>query len=320
MKKTDKGTDEKQLNLRQYIKLLANMLYDVQKVRVALGNRIKAFKKVGTKEHITKAEELRIMLFEKSEAMEMAAESRLRDALKGMPIMDWLAQVKGISTRLSGSLIGSIVDITQFETISQLWSYCGMGVIRVCVECGKICPKGMARPRFLRRQSERRLSARLQKFENEGKTMTSQEQEAFLEKSYRDSEKQICNCESPSTFGAAPDKKYFDGLLLDYKPFLRMTCYKIASQFVKQGSFYRRQYEEKKAFYVDRDGGTLTDAHVNNRAKRAVVKLFLSHLWWMWRLSEGLPAGEIYLQKKLGEEFAKSHTLIKPPHMDVFDD
>jgi hypothetical protein len=40
----------------------------------------------------------------------------------------------------------------------------------------------------------------------------------------------------------------------------------------------------------------------------------------MWRRSKGLQGGMIYLQYKLGEEFAKHHTLIEPPYGDTFNE
>jgi hypothetical protein len=315
----EKEMKDGKISLSQYIRLLANMLYDLQKVRIALQNRVDRFNEVGTPEHKAKAEELRVELVKLSVQMENTAEKRLSDSLQGVDIMDWLKKVKGIGPRLSGSIVGMIEDITNFDTVSKLWSYFGLGVIEICKECKKICPSGVERPRFLQRQAERRWNLHLRHLEKEGKPAGSEEKESFIDTAYKTSEKSICNCESPETFGAAPDKKYFKGLLITYSPFLRMTAWKISGQFVKQGSFYRRVYEEKKAYYTARDGDRLTPIHIEMRAKRATVKLFLSHLWWMWRLSLGLPVGEIYLQKKLGKEFAVSHTLIEPPHMDVFD-
>lgn len=311
--------NDDKISMSQYIRLLANMMYDLQKVRIALQNRVDQFKKVGTPEHKAKAEELRVELVKLAVEMENRAEMRLLAALDGMPIMDWLKEVKGIGPRLSGSIVGMIEDITNFDTVSKLWSYFGMGVLEICKECKKICPSGLERGRFLQKQAERRWNLHLRHLEKEGEKPKTGEKEEFIEKWYRASEKMLCNCESPETFGSAPDKKYFKGLLITYSPFLKMTAWKISVQFVKQGRFYRRVYEEKKAYYTARDGENLTPMHIEMRAKRATAKLFLSHLWWMWRVSLGLPVGEIYLQKKLGEEFSKVHTLIEPPYVDIFD-
>lgn len=144
-------------------------------------------------------------------------------------------------------------------------------------------------------------------------------EEDFKRKAYVESEKKLCQCDEPVIVGRAPKRMYFKGLLLTHSPFMKMTCFKIAGQFVRQGKFYRTIYEQKKEYYTRRDSDSITPLHIENRARRATVKLFLSHLWWMWRKSEGLEVGEIYLQHALGEEFAKRHTLIEPPYSDIFD-
>ena len=45
-----------------------------------------------------------------------------------------------------------------------------------------------------------------------------------------------------------------------------------------------------------------TPAHLDNRAKRKMIKLFLSHLWDTWRKAEGLPVTRPYVEAILGHE------------------
>ena len=54
-------------------------------------------------------------------------------------------------------------------------------------------------------------------------------------------------------------------------------------------------------------------------ARRATVKLFLSHLWMMWRRSLDLPIGKTWLQTQRGFDW-DAHTFIPPPHKDIYGD
>lgn len=321
---------------QQYIKLLTNTMYDIQALRKALDNRIFAFSAEGDTSHKRMSVELKEELSGLAHAMEDAIEKRIGRAVEVAPIMRWLKLVKGIGPRYAGSLIGMLERIDRFETISALWSYCGMEVITICTECERIHLTGDEKGKFLRRQAERRFEThQLQEqvfTRKEVVTLTlnspglTEEQRELLESSedwqfeqYKKSEAKLCKCDEPVIGYVAPKRQYFSGLLLTHNPFLKMTCWKISGQFVKQGKFYRAIYESKKEFYTGRDGGKLTKLHIENRARRAMVKLFLSHLWEMWRKADGLPAGEIYLQYRLGDEFAKHHTLITPPYSNIFD-
>ncbi len=115
----------------------------------------------------------------------------------------------------------------------------------------------------------------------------------------------------------APSRRYFVGLLLTHTPFGKTTCWKIAGQFVRQGDFYRKHYDKVKDRYTERDGTTKSIGHIDNMARRATVKLFLSHFWMMWRRSLNLPIGEIWLQKQRNW-FTDGHTFIPPPHKDIY--
>ena len=321
---------------QQYIKLLTNTMYDVQALRKALDNRIFAFSNHPDLSHHVMAKELKDDLSALAHEMEQVIEKRIAKAVQVAPVMRWLTLVKGIGPRYSGSLIGMLETIRRFPTVSALWSYCGMDVITICASCNKIHLTGRERHVFLDRQVKRRWAVHLLKdklFTREEAITLSRENPDLSDKQrevlenygtwtfdeYQKNDAKLCRCEEPDVKHVAPKRQYFSGLLLTHNPFLKMTCWKIAGQFVKQGKFYRTHYDQQKEFYTQRDGDTLTKGHIENRARRAMVKIFLSHLWEMWRRAEGLPSGETYLQYKLGGEFARHHTLIKPPYDSIFD-
>lgn len=130
-----------------------------------------------------------------------------------------------------------------------------------------------------------------------------------------------------------------------YDARLKSVCWEIGEQFIRQRTpVYRDRYDEYKEedrrehpnvrclncgteFPPTRDSCPKCKqtnekyslmycrAHMNSRARRAAVKLFLSHLWVNWRKMEGLPITDPYVDDILG------HTnIIPPPDLPDEDD
>lgn len=99
-----------------------------------------------------------------------------------------------------------------------------------------------------------------------------------------------------------------------YNARLKSTCFLIADQFIKQRTpGYREIYDAEKARLRqehpepepdDRRGSPFkmrwTDQHIHAMAMRKMVKIFLQHLWLVWRESEGLPTNQPYAIAILG--------------------
>jgi len=307
----------------QYIKLLTRTMYDLQELRKSANSRIGAFKRKGGEANITMAEELRTLVADTLVSLEVTMSSRLSEAISDISIMPWLAQLHGIGPRYTGSLVAIIMDIERFRTISALWSYFGMHLIPVCSECDKIAYYGSARLRFCTKQATRRwhMHSSSKKYQESLKLGKAEDEETYTSKWTSKTDDILCQHE-PGAFEVlmvAPRRKYFKGLLLDHNPFAKDTAWKISGQYVLQGEFYRSYYELQKARYVERDKGTISDGQLDLRARRAMIKLFLSHLWEMWRKAEGLPAGKSWLMSQRGMDF-KTHKYIPPPYANTFDD
>ena len=91
---------------------------------------------------------------------------------------------------------------------------------------------------------------------------------------------------------------------------LKVLGWKVGSSFVKmpsKRSKYRKLYEKIKAEEyklhpkpIKKDSKILYNAgHLNNRAIRKVVKIFLAHLWQTWRRQQGLKVTEPYVKQLL---------------------
>ena len=123
-----------------------------------------------------------------------------------------------------------------------------------------------------------------------------------------------------------------------YNRKLKSIVYLCVDQFVKQRtSVYREIYDDEKArqkrLHPDKlclkcykkgieikkedckeKGHTtcaFSDGHIDSRARRKVAKIFLQHLWLVWRHVEGLPVSKPWI-----EEIGGHTNIVKPPNFD----
>ena len=199
----------------------------IQKNRIAFSNRFDAIERNndthtnGSKETI----ERWLMRFNE---LENELDDDIREAIKGIEIIERMVEVKGVGEILAAKVV-SMIDIQRSDTISALWRYAGYAVIE-----GK---------------SERRVK----------------------------------------------------GELSHYNGRLKSACYLIGTSFLKSNSPYRRIYDDAKTYYeVNRPDWT--KAHRHNAAMRKMIKMWLSHLWLVWRQIEGLDIRAPYVNEKLGHE------------------
>lgn len=110
---------------------------------------------------------------------------------------------------------------------------------------------------------------------------------------------------------------------------LKKVCYQVAVSFVKNGGAYRELYDlyrktdkakhPKKVLMLDKSGQPLldrnkekrylySDGHLHARGLRYIAKIFLSHLWQVWRETEGLPTPGPY-----PTEYLPAHTHVLSP-------
>ena len=83
------------------------------------------------------------------------------------------------------------------------------------------------------------------------------------------------------------------GEKLHYNNELKRVCYLIGTSMIRASSPYRAEYDEAKVRY-ETQRPDWTPAHRHHAARRKMVKLFLSHLWLVWRVKVGLPISQPY--------------------------
>jgi len=112
---------DEQVEMRHAVRFF----YDLQKLRIQSGLRAGSATAELSKRHQT-ALEVRSDLLHK---LELNALGDVRRTLKKFPIYDaWLKDQRGIGPTLAGVILAEI-DISRSETVSQLWSYCGLAVV-----------------------------------------------------------------------------------------------------------------------------------------------------------------------------------------------
>lgn len=89
------------------------------------------------------------------------------------------------------------------------------------------------------------------------------------------------------------------GEKLHYNKNLKPVCFLIGTSFLKSKSPYSAIYYEAKAYYMEAHP-EWTKLHIHNAAMRKMIKIFLSHLWQVWREDEGLPVSPPYIIGKDG--------------------
>lgn len=112
----------------QYLKTLCRSMYDLQQVRIQMGNRLV---REGKEEETITDEAMEVLKNHASEVERVEKEftKSIKKELKLYPIWSkYLEDVRGCGPVMAGVVISEIQDIARFSTISKLWSYFGYGL------------------------------------------------------------------------------------------------------------------------------------------------------------------------------------------------
>ncbi len=84
------------------------------------------------------------------------------------------------------------------------------------------------------------------------------------------------------------------GEKLHYNKRLKTACYLVGTSFLRSNSPYRRIYDSAREEYASKHPDW-TPAHQHNAAMRKMIKVWLAHLWQVWREMEGLPVTQPWI-------------------------
>jgi len=112
-------------NLRHAVRYF----YDLQKLRIQTGNR-NAKREDGSGAALDEAD--KAFLTTSAEGLNKLEKDALKEVkrlLKGIPIYEeWLSEQRGCGPTMSGVIVAELETAARYDTVSNLWSYCGLAV------------------------------------------------------------------------------------------------------------------------------------------------------------------------------------------------
>jgi hypothetical protein len=255
------------------IGVIVNTYWDVQGARIALTNRLRT---VEDREGYLSAMADRLTI------MENDLSKQMRYEVENHPLWHfWLKKIKGMGEVLSAQLIHLITGQVHTE------------------ECRK------KRAEYFSKKSPRERRKYLQYLKQQGEYPKDLPPEYYqCDCPWMEIERfpTVSSLWKYAGLGSIVEGKAVKrekGKKCDWNPKLKALCWKIAESFVKQrGSPYRELYEKFKE-EEKRKNPELTGRHIEARARRKTVKLFLAHLYEKWHELKRLEAGLPYPQARL---------------------
>ncbi len=207
---------------------------------------------------------------------ERELQKEMEATLESHPAWPWLLEVRGIGKTLACKILARL-DPHQAPHASSFWSYCGLatvpGVRYRCEECGLVraWPVG---------------------FKVTGNHVA-------LGKAGGKCKGSLVEVAGPGDGVRAAQPKASRGEKATYDRYAKKIMYLIGTAFLKAGGPYERHYRKARE-RLDAERPGWTPGRKNYTALRIVEKLFLSHLWQVWRAEIGLPIGEPYAMAEMG--------------------
>ena len=261
----------------EYMTILSRTFYAIQKQRIEAGNRI-AMNIRDAKLTEEEAELLNAHLSGELKDIEKNIEKDIASALKGMPIYrQWFQKVKGIGPVIAGGMIGEISDISRFDHMSNLWSWSGFGIHN-----GK---------------ADRLTKGQKANWNPNMKVLGWKAGQSFIKVGgyFRLQYDQFKREEI-----AKNQPVYYDLSTIKVSD---VVGYKLCAPD-GSGENITKENANRLIMNCGYDGVRIcrTDGHVNSRATRRTVKLFLGLTYMEWRELEGLPVHAPYAGGMMGHE------------------
>lgn len=268
------------------------------------------------------------------ESTEETIDGWITQELLKHPAYPWFSRVKGLGNENIAKVVG-LININKAPAISSLWKFAGMHVVNRTIsprqqldEIQMSVDALQAKLNKLRREEERTLG-QPEPEEDTQKVLTPE----VIGELISSIDAKLNNELQPLTRGTAPHPE--TGKKLDYCKDLRVMCFRLAGSLLKAQGKYAKYYNREKQKLVTRyqaEGkvivptlelpkhkgkifepvNTIAAGHVHMQAMRKMIKLFLSHLWLVWREAEGLPVTQPHSFAVLGHA---QHNYISPEEM-----
>jgi hypothetical protein len=223
-------------------------------------NQIRKGESEGPSDFLTRAYRLHA-------SAEDEARTAMGSALACHPAWPWLSGVKGVGPTLACRLLARL-DPTRAARPSGFWAYCGLATVPgaeySCATCGRVItqPAGF------------QVSGVHQRLGSPGRCKDRLRPERGPEDGIR-----------------AAQPRPARGQRYPYNPEAKKVCYLIFVSFLRCRGGYADYYREVRAELMEgRSGWAKGKIHL--AAGRKTQKLFLTHLWLVWRQGLGLPLSD----------------------------
>jgi hypothetical protein len=292
---------------REFLADLITERDSVQDLRIAWSNRLAAIMR-GDAEAGKRKLTLVQRYFEHYQAREELVDADIAEFVQAFPMYEQVTAVRGIGPSFCAKLVAWI-DPHRAGTVSSLWRYAGFGVGDYWQneEGSVVAPvQGM---RWMTSKQLRNWKALAAASDGSVPWECRKQAGGLLNEILlvRD-DKALVRIE------VCPDEAWekvhirdrrISGWLSPYNGSLKTLCWKVGTSFMRCRSPYRRVYDRYRERYdTARDW---TKGHCDMAAKRAMVKMFLSHYWERARQVAGLAIRAPYVAEYLG------HTDIERP-------
>ncbi len=267
------------------VRALTDLYYDLQKSRIALENRLRAINQQASHQSEEEAKVLASVL-EDVVRMEKSIPKAFQAYVVSSPVWPWLSGVRGIGVILAANLVSIYGDCSRFPTISKMWAYTGLHVVKRCGKCKKrYFDSELEKERYVDKMV-RRLEGMAQRRKN-GSPFKREEAENRVRG-------WICSCEQPEPYSCAPSMRGDE--VPDWNRNARVLAFKIADSFIKHECLGQKLY---KQFYAEELNKGKPKGKAYMTARRKVVKIFLANYWINARRAAGLPTRVPYVQEYL---------------------
>jgi hypothetical protein len=210
----------------------------------------------------------------------------MEQALSRHPAWPWLAGVKGVGATLAAKLLARL-DVRRAETPSAFWAFCGLATVPGVEYRCDVCGCSASYPEHYRvTGSHLRLG---------GKQQCSGE---------------LRRSRGPGDGVRVAQPRSAKGQRSAYDQYAKKVCYLVGTSFLKAGGGYAEHYRRERAKLArERPGWAPGRRHLT--ALRKTEKLFLAHLWLVWRSAVGLPVTEPYAARN-GSQVIDPWSMVDP--------
>jgi hypothetical protein len=230
------------------------------------------------------------VLYQRAWTEERQLSALLEETITQHPAWPWLVQIRGVGPRLAARLL-SRLRIERARSPSAFWAYCGLGTVAGteyrCEQCGAHFVVSARNPSPARHVDKDRIACggRLVLVAAPGRLRVAQPRPRRLE-------------------------------ARRYDATAKTICFLIGTSFSRQGGPYKAYYKDAYARYESRHP-TWPAKHVVFAAMRVTVKLFLKHLWIVWREADGMPSDHAdSVKPAFGDHGPGPWDMISPPSQE----